>query len=104
MDARIIYLVTQAHEYRGPGDPSEDVLLFEASTTAAPAAVHENGSMSADAAVGHVQRLPSGTLVSGLPAAILSNCQVSCHLSICKTLSARRPCFCRAQDTTAAQR
>ncbi len=72
-----MHLASQAHEYRGPGDPSEDVLLFEASrTAAASAAPQANGGVDSHAAAGHVQQLPSGTLVSGLPAAILTHCQV----------------------------
>ena len=81
----------QAHEYRGPGDPSEDVLLFEASTTSIPAAAQESGSAAADAADGSVRRLPSGTLVSGLPAAILSHCQVPLGASVTASTRSQVP-------------
>lgn len=61
----------QAHEYRGQGDPSEDVLLYRVDTSAAAA------SAAAGKDSQSVPRLPSGTLVAGAPAAIISHCQAS---------------------------
>lgn len=58
----------QAQQYRGGGDAAHEVLLFSVGTSAAAAA-----------AAGHaVPPLPSGNLVSGLAAAVLSHSQVGC--------------------------
>jgi len=55
----------QAQQYRGGGDAAHEVLLFSVGTSAA--------------AAGHgVPPLPSGNLVSGLAAAVLSHSQVGC--------------------------
>ena len=61
----------QAHEYCGQGDPSQEVLLYRVETAAAATAAAASKVLSA------VPRLPSGTLVSALPAAIISQCQAS---------------------------
>ena len=63
----------QAHEYRGAGDPSEDVLIFTVSTSAAAQGTHSLG----DAADSKAPPLPSGTLVPGLAAALMSHRQVT---------------------------
>ena len=54
----------QAVEYRGPPSEEEDP-QYVLETSAAP------GSLKAG-----LPKLPTGTLVQGLPAAIMSHCQV----------------------------
>ena len=51
-------------EYRGPGDATEENLIFEIHTTTSAS---PNG----------VPSLPAGTLITGLPAALLQECEVS---------------------------
>lgn len=56
-------------EYRGPGDPAEDNLIFKVQNTKAILDEKENSKI--------VASLPEGTLLSGLPAAVLEVCEDS---------------------------
>jgi hypothetical protein len=58
-------------EYRGPGDPAEDNLIYKLQNTKAVQNEKENTK--------NVASLPEGTLLSGLPAAVLEVCEDSNH-------------------------
>ncbi|KAL4520126.1 hypothetical protein Ndes2526B_g01334 [Nannochloris sp. 'desiccata'] len=54
-------------EYRGPGDAAEDNLIFKLQNTKAIQDEKENSK--------HVASLPEGTLLAGIPAAVLEVCE-----------------------------
>ncbi len=62
----------QAEEYRGAGEASQEALLFSLQTTQAREAAAGTGPQH------HIPPppLPTGNALGGLPAAILSYCQV----------------------------
>jgi hypothetical protein len=92
-----------AQHYKGQEDPAEAALVFALRTLAV-----EEELPAAGASGGGVAALPSGTLISGLPAAVISHCQariatahptlcLSVRLSICLRLPAcasARPVHC----------
>ena len=57
-------------EYRGPGDAAEENLIFKVQNTASEEQKKENSTNMPPS-------LPEGTLLSGLPAAVLDSCEDS---------------------------
>lgn len=90
-----------ANQFRGDGDAANDVLVFVVPTSAAAAQqAAQPAAAAADGAAGGSRgraggggmppSLPSGTLLSGVAAAVVTFCQASCLDGDCSS-SARRP-------------
>jgi hypothetical protein len=74
----IVVAETPGEQYRGEGDPSEELLAFTVWTSAAAAAAASSGGKGSGgkgAGVVVPPTLPAGTVVGGLPAALLAECE-----------------------------
>ena len=97
----IVVSTMPATQFRGDGDAANDVLVFAVATSAAAAqqAVQQSAAAAGGAARGGrglaggggmPPPLPSGSLLSGVAAAVVSYCQASCLDGNC-SLSSRHP-------------
>jgi hypothetical protein len=76
------YCKVQAHSFMGKDDPTQDPLHFVLNTTAAIGKLHHD-----------VPILPHGNLVTGLPAAVFSFCQVCLFHIHCLCAACTRQMF-----------
>lgn len=94
----IVVSTMPANQFRGDGDAANDTLVFAVATSAAavqqpaqPAATAADGAGGGGRGPagggGMPPPLPSGTLLSGVAAAIVSYCQASCPHSNCSSCS-----------------
>ncbi|PRW45200.1 fatty acid desaturase [Chlorella sorokiniana] len=72
--ALVVAATLPAMNYRGPGDPADEDLVFSLQTEAAAAAGAAGGA--AGAAAGLPPPLPEGTMLGGLPAALLARAEL----------------------------
>jgi hypothetical protein len=82
----IVVSTMPANQFRGDGDAANDTLVFAFATSAAAAVAQPaaaaigtaDGGRGRAGAGGMPPSLPSGTLLSGVAAAVVSYCQASC--------------------------
>lgn len=68
----LFVLLTQAEQYRGDADPSQDFTAYLLQTSAAAAAA----SLKDPRSKNPIPFLPSGSLVAGLPAALITQAEL----------------------------
>jgi len=73
----IVVAETPGEQYRGEGDPSEGLLAFTVWTSKAAAEAAQATSSASSGNSGVPPTLPAGTVVGGLPAALLAECEYS---------------------------
>lgn len=71
----LCWLLLQAEQYRGEADASQELLAFVLRSS--PLRQQQHGAPGSAAATAVVPYLPSGSIVSGLPAALLTQAELA---------------------------